>query len=205
MPVNLGRLCRREYHPMAGLGRCPHNGECKRGRLKWCFDLDQLETSALVGPLYVRRHVGSHIYRAPSLSSLILASGASGEVLLPPDEVMQFPSFVAKRAMEFAHLQHFKRMVKSQLPHLQFRLVGDGAEPPDFVLSRDNSHFGLELTVFATPQRRERAAFFSKLHDRLMLAHSKGRLRGLSGMKVDLAFGDLGVKPFAVNDASVVS
>lgn len=104
--------------------------------------------------------------------------------------------------MEFAHLQHFKQLIRSQLPHLHFRLLGDGPEPPDFVLSRDNSQFGLELTVFATPERRERAAFFSKLHDRLMLAHSKGRLRGLSGMKVDLAFGDLGVKPFAVTDAS---
>jgi hypothetical protein len=133
---------------------------------------------------------------------MISASSTSGEILSPPDEVVQLPSFATKRAMEFAHLQHFKRLIGSQLPHLNFRLIGDGLDPPDFVLSREHSHFGLELTVFATPERRERAAFFSKLHDRLLLAHVKGRLRGLSGIKVDVAFGDLGEKPFAINDDS---
>lgn len=132
----------------------------------------------------------------------MLVTGESGEVLSPPDEVVQLPSFATKRAMEFAHLQHFKRQLKSQFPHLQFRLIGDGLDPPDFLISRDGLRFGLELTVFTMPERRERAAFFSKLHDRLLLAYSKGRLRGLSGMKVDLSFGELGARPFAVDEAS---
>lgn len=135
------------------------------------------------------------------LMPMLLARGKDGEVLSPPDELIQLPAFATQRAMEFAHLQHFKRLIKSQLPHLQFRLIGDGTNPPDFFLSRSDAKFGLELTVFATPERRERAAFFTKLHDRLLLAYGKGRLRCLSGMKVDMAFGALGAWPANVDDA----
>ncbi|MBC7994054.1 MAG: hypothetical protein H7Z15_12530 [Rhizobacter sp.] len=131
---------------------------------------------------------------------MIIATGEDGEVLSPPDDLIQLPAFSTKRAMEFSHLQHFKRLIKSQLPDLQFRLLGDGADPPDFFLSRSDTKFGLELTMFASAQRRERAAFFSKLHERLLLAYGKGRLRGLSGIKVDMAFGELGAKPVSVDD-----
>lgn len=135
------------------------------------------------------------------IGPMIIGIGKDGEVLSPPDDLIQLPAFATKRAMEFAHLQHFKRLIKSQLSHLQFRLVGDGTDPPDFFLSRHNAKFGLELTVFATAERRERAAFFSKLHERLLLAYGKGHLRGLAGIKVDLAFGELGARPVHVDDA----
>ena len=134
------------------------------------------------------------------IGPMMISTGEDGELLSPPDDLIQLPGFATKRAMEFAHLQHFKRLIKTQLPDLQFRLLGDGADPPDFLLSRDATKFGLELTVFASAQRRERAAFFWKLHERLLLAYDKGRLRGLSGIKVDLAFGELGAKPVRVDD-----
>ncbi len=133
---------------------------------------------------------------------LLLATAARGEILTPSDRVEQHPPFATKRAMEFAHLQHFKRLLNSQLSHLRFRLIGDGSEPPDFVISRDGLSVGLELTVFAEPERRERAAFFCKLQDRLLHVCSKGRLRRLCGIKIDLAFRELGARPFTVDDAN---
>jgi hypothetical protein len=39
-----------------------------------------------------------------------------------------------------------------------------------------------------------------KLHERLLLAYANGHLRGLSGIKVDLAFGELGAKPVSVDN-----
>jgi hypothetical protein len=90
------------------------------------------------------------------LGPMMIASGKDGEVLSPPDNLIQLPAFSTKRAMEFSHLQHFRRLIKAQLPSLQFRLLGDGGDPPDFLLSRNGRKFGLELTVFGSPQRRER-------------------------------------------------
>lgn len=132
---------------------------------------------------------------------MILAQTASGLRMVPPDDVMQSPAFASKAAMELAHLQHFERLTRARFGHLQFDVIGPGTDPPDFLISRSGVRVGLEHTVFAWPERRERAAFFSKLHDRLLDAYGKGRLRGLSGMKVELSFGDLGARPFNVSNA----
>ncbi len=125
------------------------------------------------------------------------------EVFFPPDIVMQREPYSSRRAMEFDHLQHFKRMLKVQHPDFYFRLEGDGSEPPDFFISRAGKRCGLELTVFAQPVRRERAAFFAKLQDRLIEAYDQGSLRRLEGIKIDLAFRDLGEKPVPVSESEL--
>jgi len=80
-------------------------------------------------------------------------------------------------------------------------MIGMGNDPPDFLLHRNGVQFGLELTVFASPERRARASFISEIHDRLLGVYKEGRLQGLSGMRIDLAFGSLGGKPFQIDDA----
>lgn len=135
------------------------------------------------------------------LGAMLVVQGGPGESIYPPDGVLQGPPFANKQAMEFTHLQHFKKSVKAHIPELQFRMIGMGDDPPDFLLHRNGVQFGLELTVFASPERRERASFISKIHDRLLDVYKSGRLQGLSGMRIDLAFGSLGGKPFQIDDA----
>lgn len=134
------------------------------------------------------------------LTLMLTGKSSSGEdFFVPPDNVFQVQPFSSKLAMEFAHLQHFKRLIKRQHPQLLFKLIGNNpSDPPDFYLSRSDVRFGLELTAFATAKRRERANFISKLHDRLIVEYERGALNGLSGLKVDISFGELGGKPFAI-------
>lgn len=114
----------------------------------------------------------------------------------PPDDVVEVaPPFPTQLALEFQHLQHFKRLVKTQLPHLAFRLVGNGANPPDFLIRRaeDCEPFGMELTTFGTPtqERQSRVWRFSFWQERLLAAYARGRLAGLSGLKFAISFGSM--------------
>jgi hypothetical protein len=118
----------------------------------------------------------------------------------PPDDVFQlYPSFPDQRAMEFHHLQHFKRLIKAQMPDLAFRLSGDGDNPPDFMIYRESEGkpFGLELTTFGIPtqDRQTRTWHFARLQERLLAVYKCGGLKGLSGLKFDVSFGSLGGTP----------
>jgi hypothetical protein len=133
----------------------------------------------------------------------IIGGGADGEHICPSDTVIQAQPYASQRAMEFCHLQHFKRLVKQQHPNLCFRLIGDGGDPPDFIICREGASLGLELTVFASPQRRERAALISDIHDRLIVAYDNGSLRGLTGIRIDLSFFKIGARPTRTGDAAL--
>lgn len=126
----------------------------------------------------------------------------------PPDDVVQVRSpFPTLHAMEFEHLQHFKRLVKVQFPRLAFRLASSGSNPPDFMVYRtdDGVPFGMELTTFGFPtqERQSRAWKFARIHERLLKAYEGGRLAGLSGLKFDVSFGALdGSPPDGLDEAT---
>jgi hypothetical protein len=118
----------------------------------------------------------------------------------PPDDVLQlYQPFPGQRAMEFHHLQHFKRLIKAQMPDLAFRLSGDGANPPDFMIYRESEGkpFGLELTTFGIPtqDRQTRTRHSARLQERLLDVYKGGGLKGLGGLKFDVSFGSLGGMP----------
>ena len=123
------------------------------------------------------------------------------EFVNPPDDIFSStPPFKNKRAMEFAHLQNFKRVIGIRMPHLLFRLIGDGTDPPDFFISRQNAKIGIELTSFALPKYRERTQFFSYFKDKVLKSYSLGKLQNLRGIEIKIVFESPNGKPNLIDD-----
>lgn len=131
----------------------------------------------------------------------------------PSDDVIQCTApFRSARAVEANHLEHFKRLVQTQMPANAFHVASYGPDPlkaPDFLIYRDMEDaakpFGLELTTFGIPTevRQQNQWVFSHWHSRLLASYEEGRLGGLSGMKFDISFGDLsGPPPEKVDDVA---
>lgn len=124
-----------------------------------------------------------------------------GGVIQSVNSVVHVEPFTSKRAMEFAHLQHFKRVcaLVEQYEKYRWRLVGDGADPPDFVISRRGRVLGLELTAFASDERRKQTRFFGDIQTQFVEEYRKGRLRNLAGIRIEISFSKLGGVPSKIS------
>lgn len=132
---------------------------------------------------------------------MILGTAPDGrQVFSPSDRIMQRAPFDSKKEMELEHLRHFESLVNKQCAELGFSLVSDGADPPDFLIRRGDKVSGLELTMYSPCKRRERVNFFAKLQNKVREIIDSRNIVGLSGIHIELSFGDLGGKPRRISD-----
>ena len=106
----------------------------------------------------------------------------------------------SKKKKEFDDLQNFKRVLNKCDHRYKFRLLRDGGDPPDFVISRGRGEIGLELTVIESGSRRAWSRYFSRFQDALLERFRSGRLQNISGLRIAITFGQHDGMPFALGE-----
>lgn len=137
-------------------------------------------------------------------SPMIIGKTTNGtDTFSPSNNTFHREPFNNKKAMELEHLQHFEAAVRRQHPKYAFSLIGDGLDPPDFQIQRGDQIVGLELTMFAPYKRRERLKFFAKIQHRMKELLENKLIFGLSGIHIELSFGDFGGKPKPIREEAL--
>jgi hypothetical protein len=112
--------------------------------------------------------------------------------------------YAHKRAMEYAHLEHFRIHINNKLPNYTFKVLGVGEDPPDFEIVRNKQKVGIELTMLILEDLRAEVKFFARIQDKLLSEYKLGRLKKLEGIEINLTFGsDETNRPKAIDDVTL--
>lgn len=108
---------------------------------------------------------------------------------------------IERRHLELLQLERFRSDHIFGLQEVPFLDIGDGADPPDFVVTTSRGTSGIECTSFAVAGRREALALFGRVRSAL-LGRPRMELAHLSGFIVYIWFGGEGSldRPFRRTD-----
>jgi hypothetical protein len=116
------------------------------------------------------------------------------------------PQPFPQRELELIHLRRFSTDHLLGTGLLPFGGIGDGTDPPDFVVGASDGPANLDCTALTLPERREVIALFTEVRRRIVaLPHPQ--LAHLAGYTVYLWFReeDRQVRPFRRNDPAAAN
>ncbi len=118
----------------------------------------------------------------------------------PTQIVLPFPS---KEALERAQLEKYRLDYLLRFGEVPFEDVRRGAEPPDFLVMRDGSPYGVDCTALALEEKRLAEALFTRLIQKVA-ANDNASLEHLAGTHITIWFGHGTELPPRVSDHSTV-
>ena len=120
------------------------------------------------------------LMRSANGAEWLQVSDATVSVLLPSAPL-------SKRDLELIQVKCYQALAKSKKVDLSFDIL-EHLDKPDFWIGRNGQKVGLDVAAFAFTERREAAAQFRLIKNRLRDAYRAGRLRQCQSINVNLAF-----------------
>lgn len=114
----------------------------------------------------------------------IMGEGADGMNYMPTAETLKlFDGPLTKRELERLQCEKYRELLIENFPQLKFEIdsVPD-RDPPDFMVTRGDEIFGMDMKAFALQDRRDGGARLEHLRSELLAIFRRGGLRRCRGL-----------------------